>query len=179
MQLSEHFTLEELIYSDTAKRYGINNTPPMVHEGALKHTCLYLLEPLRALLNVKYVGRLIGAKVITKVLIKITSGYRSEKLNTKVGGAKNSQHLSGEACDCEAVFIFTDGSKQVLNYMALFADIKQFCNDGLLAVDQCIQEKSGAAVWVHVSHHPSGKTLDRRQFLKYNNGKYTLDVDLP
>ena len=164
MQLTEHFTKEELIYSDTAKRLGIPNEPPMVHEGTLKHTCQYLLEPLRALLNVKYVGRVINGKIISKVIIKITSGYRSEKLNQKVGGAKNSQHLSGESVDCEAVFIFTDGSKQVLNYMALFADIKQFVNDGLLSVDQCIQEKSGQAVWVHISYSIVDK--NRKQFLK-------------
>lgn len=169
MQLTEHFTLEELIKSDTAKRLGIPNEPPMVHQGTLKHTCQYLLEPLRALLNVKYVGRVIGGKTISKVIINITSGYRCEKLNTKVGGKDNSQHKSGESCDCEAVFIFTDGSKQVLNYMALFADIKQFVADGLLSVDQCIQEKSGNAVWVHISYSILGATRNRKQFLKINS----------
>lgn len=167
MNLTEHFTKEELIYSDTAKRLGISNEPPLVHEGTLKHTCQYLLEPLRALLNVKYVGRIINGKTISKVIIKITSGYRSEKLNEKVGGAKNSQHLDGQACDIEAVFVFTDGSKQVLNYMALFADIKQFVNDGLLTIDQCIQEKSGSAVWIHISYSIVDK--NRKQFLKITN----------
>ena len=166
MNLTEHFTKEELIYSDTAKRLGIPNEPPLVHLGTLKHTCQYLLEPLRALLNVKYVGRVINGKTISKVIIKITSGYRSEKLNAKVGGKSNSQHLSGESVDCEAVFIFTDGSKQVLNYMVLFADIRQFVTDGLLSVDQCIQEKSGNAVWVHVSYSILGSTKNRKQFLK-------------
>lgn len=169
MQLTEHFTLEEMIYSDTAKRLKINNEPPMVHQGTLKHTCAWLLEPLRALLNVKYVGRLINGKTISRVILKITSGYRCEELNQKVGGAKGSQHVSGEAADLEAVFIFTDGSKQVLNYMALFADIKQFVNDGLLSVDQCIQEKSGSIVWVHVSYSILGATRNRKQFLKINS----------
>ena len=169
MQLTEHFTLEELIYSDTAKRFGINNEPPLTHRGTLKHTCQYLLEPLRALLNVKYVGRVINGKTISKVIIKITSGYRCEKLNAKVGGAKNSQHQSGESCDIEVIFIFTDGSKQALNYMALFADIRQFVNDGLLSVDQCIQEKAGNAVWVHVSYSIMGSTKNRKQFLKINS----------
>lgn len=167
MNLTEHFTLEELIHSDTAKRLGINNEPPIILHGALKHTCQYLLEPLRALLNVKYVGRVINGKIISKVIIKITSGYRCEKLNQKVGGKSNSQHVSCEAADIEAVFIFTDGSKQVLNYMALFADIKQFVNDGLLSVDQCIQEKSGQAVWVHVSYSIVDK--NRKQFLKISS----------
>ena len=166
MQLTEHFTLEELIYSDTAKRLGINNTPPLVYENTLKHTCQYFLEPLRALLNIKYVGRVINGKTVKQVSYRITSGYRSEKLNTKVGGVKNSQHLTGEAVDGEAVFIFTDGSKQVLNYMALFSDIKQFVADGLLSVDQCIQEKSGNIVWVHTSYSAMGASKNRKQFLK-------------
>lgn len=169
MNLTEHFTKEELIYSDTAKRFGIPNEPPLIHEETLKHTCLYLLEPLRALLNIKYKGRTISGKTISKVIIKITSGYRCEKLNSKVGGKDNSQHKTGEAADIEVVFIFTDGSKQVLNYMALFADIKQFVTDSLLSVDQCIQEKSGNSVWVHISYSIMGATKNRKQFLKINS----------
>ena len=169
MNLTEHFTLEEFTYSDTAKRLGINNEPPMVMIGTLKHTCQYLLEPLRALLNIKYVGRIINKKTVKSVILKITSGYRCEKLNSKVGGKENSQHKTGEASDIEVIFIFTDGSKQVLNYMALFADIKQFVTDSLLSVDQCIQEKSGNSVWVHISYSIMGATKNRKQFLKINS----------
>lgn len=166
MQITEHFTLEELIYSDTAKKLNINNEPPLILHGALKHTCQYLLEPLRALLNVKYVGRVINGKIISKVILRITSGYRCEKLNEKVRGAKNSQHVSCEAADIEAIFIFQDKTKQVLNYMALFADINQFVNDDLLSIDQCIQEKAGDAIWVHVSYSILGQQKNRKQFFK-------------
>ena len=34
--------------------------------------------------------------------IGVTSGYRSAELNRAVGGAKNSQHLRGEAADITA-----------------------------------------------------------------------------
>ena len=45
-----------------------------------------------------------------------------------------------------------------------------------ISVDQCIQEKSGNAQWVHISHSAWGKTRDRRQFLKYNGKSYLLDT---
>lgn len=170
MQLTEHFTKEELIYSDTAKRLGINNEPPLVHEGTLKHTCQYLLEPLRALLNIKYKGRLINGKMVSKVIINITSGYRCEKLNAKVGGKSTSQHQTGEAADLEAILIFTDKSKLVLNYKELFKDIKEFVQAGLLSVDQCIQERASktGATWVHVSYSILGSTRNRKQFFEIN-----------
>ena len=52
--LSKYFTLEEMIASDTAKAKKINNSPTEFHKKILIHTCQYLLEPLRALLNQKY-----------------------------------------------------------------------------------------------------------------------------
>ena len=173
MQLTEHFSKEELIYSETAKKYNISNEPPMVHEGTLKHTCQWLLEPLRALLNVKYVGRVVDGKVVKQVIIKITSGYRSTAVNQalKKEGlhpSETSQHCSGEAADIEAVLIFTTGSKKVLDYKELFADIKEFVKANLLSIDQCIQEKDGQAVWVHVSYSIVGSAKNRKQFIILN-----------
>ena len=69
--LSEHFTLDEMIYSDTAKAKKINNSPTEIHKKVLKHTCQYLLEPLRALLNEKY--KIYNGKKVKKVTIKVTS----------------------------------------------------------------------------------------------------------
>ena len=169
MKLTEHFTKEELIYSATAIKYKLSNEPPLVHEGTLKHTCKYLLEPLRALLNIKYVGRIINNKVVKKVIINVTSGYRSLAVNQalKKEGfhpSDKSQHCSDEAADIEAVLIFIDNSKQVLNYKALFEDIKDFVSSGVLSVDQCIQEKDGSAQWVHVSYSILGAEKNRKDF---------------
>lgn len=171
--LSPHFTLEELTVSDTAKKYKISNLPTPIHEKTLVHTCQYLLEPLRALLNNKY--KSYDNKKVKYVSIRITSGYRSAALNAKVGGVKTSQHLSGEAIDCEAKVVFQDGTSKVLPYTELYADVKAFVKAGKLSVDQCIQEKSGSAVWVHVSHSAAGKTKDRKQFLIYNGKTYKED----
>lgn len=169
MNLTEHFTLEEFIKSDTAKRLGINNEPPMVQQGVLKHTCKYFFEPLRALLNIKYVGRIVNNKIIKKVIINITSGYRCDKLNLKVGGKSNSRHCSGEAGDFEAVLIFIDNTKLVLDYRTLFNDIRDFTSTGLISVDQCIQEKSGDAKWVHCSYSIMGADKNRKQFFEINS----------
>ncbi len=50
----------------------------------LKALCEEVLEPLR---------QWYGKPII------IGSGYRSPALNKAVGGVKNSQHMTGEACD--------------------------------------------------------------------------------
>lgn len=83
MKLSEHFTLEELTFSQTAARKGINNTPNNSVIENLKQLCV-LLEEVRDVC---------GAP------IRISSGYRSPALNVSIGGAKNSQHCLGQAAD--------------------------------------------------------------------------------
>lgn len=168
VKLSEHFTEDEFCYSDTAKSLGIKNAPTQVHLNTMKHTCNYLLEPLRALLCTKYA---------TTVYIRITSGYRSALLNSKIyGSSSTSQHCNGAAADIEAYY-YVNGKKTIINYVTLYELIKGWVKEKKISVDQCICERNKAgAVWVHVSHSPSGKTLDRRQFLKYNGTTYTLDT---
>lgn len=171
--LSPHFTLEECTVSDTAKKYGIKNLPTPAHEKTLVHTCTYLLEPLRTLLNEKY--KEYKGKKVKGVSIRITSGYRCSNLNAKIGGAKTSQHLTGEAIDMEAKLMFQDNTSKVLPYTELYADVKSFVKSGKLSVDQCIQEKRLYATWVHVSHSAWGKSKDRKQFLIYNGKTYKED----
>lgn len=176
-QLSAHFTLEELIYSDTARAKGISNNPTATHLTCLKHTALYLLEPLRTLLNAKY--KIYNGKQVDHVGLRITSGYRSPALNAAVKGSSTSQHCQGCAVDCEAVIYFKDKTKTVLPYTTLYEDVKAWVKAGNISVDQAIEEKSGAARWVHLSHSSAGRTRDRRQFLKFDGVSYKLDVDLP
>ena len=87
MNLSEHFTLEEMVFSQTAVRKGIDNAPDAIVIGNLTNLCEHILEPIR-----KGLAR----------PIHISSGYRCEALNKAIGGAKNSQHIEGKAADISA-----------------------------------------------------------------------------
>ena len=84
MNLSKHFTLAEMTFSPTAIKKGIDNTPNSQAIRNLEALCKNILEPLRA-----YIG---GP-------IKVSSGYRSEVLNSLIGGSKSSQHRFGQAVD--------------------------------------------------------------------------------
>lgn len=83
MQLTPHFSLEELTISQTAERKSIDNTPSPKVLSALTYTAQQM-ELVRSLLGNS---------------ISISSGYRSPELNREVGGATNSQHVLGEAVD--------------------------------------------------------------------------------
>ena len=84
MNLTPHFTLEELVYSDTAIANGFDNTP--TQEVLVRLTQLALvMEAVRSLCGNNAVA--------------ISSGYRSPPVNAAVGGASNSAHLYGCACD--------------------------------------------------------------------------------
>ena len=82
--MSEHFSLAELTFSQTALRLGIDNTPGASQIDNLNRLCLVLLEPIRTLLNVP---------------IHVDSGYRSPAINHLVGGASSSAHMDGRAAD--------------------------------------------------------------------------------
>lgn len=174
-KISEHFTEEELTYSDTAIKYGASNKPSAIHLKTLKHTCDYGLEPLRRLFNEEYVGKVMYGKTVKVVTIKITSGYRSNTVNSlleKEGyhPSRTSQHCTGEAVDFEIVLKFTDGTKTGLPYQTTYSHIKKWVKAGKLSVDQCLQEKQGNAMWVHFSYKAGGASVNRKDFKKTTDG---------
>ncbi len=127
MQLSPHFTLAELTFSETAKRHGINNTPDAAGIEKLRRICETILEPVRA-----HFGR----------PVHVNSGYRSVAVNKRIPGSSNtSQHTLCEAVDFEV--------PGVSNY-----DVAHWCQDNLdfgqLILEFYVpgQPSSG---WVHCS----------------------------
>ena len=144
MKLSENFTLEELIRSNTAERMGIDNVPKdeKVVEN-LRSLCLEVLQPLR-----DYVG----------APVHINSGYRCPELNMTVGGVKNSQHCRGEAADIRIV-----SPKQGREWAAWIEDNCRF--------DQMLLERNkSGAVWLHVScKRDASKNRQSFKILKVEN----------
>ena len=119
----QYFTIDELVYSDTAKKYKIDNTPNAMVLKNLKEL-IDFLNPLREAWGSS---------------IRINSGYRCPELNKKVGGSNTSAHLLGWAADLWPVNGQYDKFKDfVVNYLK----DKQF--------DQCIEEKAGTSRWVHL-----------------------------
>ena len=84
MNLSTHFTLEELTRSDAAARNGWDNTPNEQETENLKRLAV-LLESVKSAVGMKPV--------------MINSGFRSKKVKDAVGSKDTSQHRLGCAAD--------------------------------------------------------------------------------
>lgn len=108
MKITDNFTFEELIHSDTAIKYGIDNIPEPEELATMIQLCETVLQPIRD---------------VWQGPIKINSCYRCKKLNTKVGGAKNSAHLYGAGADITVGN--KDKNKQLFNTILSMIDRKQ------------------------------------------------------
>ncbi|MDD2056168.1 D-Ala-D-Ala carboxypeptidase family metallohydrolase [Pseudomonas sp. GD03860] len=83
MYLSEHFTLAEMVVSETAARRGIDNTPTPSIMANLRRLCAFLEQV-----------RLLHGKPVL-----VSSAYRNVELNTALGGSTSSAHTRGLAAD--------------------------------------------------------------------------------
>ena len=126
MRVPRDFTIDELIRSATAERLGIDNFPPPEEMANLRQLAVKILQPLRD---------------AWQRPIIVTSGYRSPALNKALGGARNSQHLMGQAADICA----TDPADN----KALFLTAVRLIQEGTLQVGQLIDEY--AYQWIHIS----------------------------
>ena len=84
MNLTPHFTLEELTASETAERNGWDNSPNDQELTNLTRLADFL-EQVKVVLDGKP--------------IMISSGLRTKKVNDAVGSKDSSQHRTGCACD--------------------------------------------------------------------------------
>lgn len=126
-KISKYVTSKELVKSTTAIRHGIDNTPTWEHYENAKRIATKIFDVVRENFAVP---------------LYISSFYRSNALNEKIGGSKTSQHSKGEAMDIDA-----DVYGGVSN-----ADVFNYIKDNL-EFDQLIWEFGDSANpdWVHVS----------------------------
>lgn len=121
MNLTEHFTLAEMTFSQTAARKGLDNTPDEISLDNLQYTA-ECMEEVRDLLGYP---------------INISSAYRSPEVNKAVGStAKKSQHMSGQAVDFTCPSFGTP------------RDVVEAIIDSDIVYDQIILEFDR---WVHIS----------------------------
>ena len=157
----KHFTISELLKSDTAIKRGLWNGAPKEAEENLRSLVEQVLDPLR---------EAYGKPVY------VNSGYRCPRLNRLVGGSPNSQHMRGEAADIVAHALMAGSthpapqgliagkdprSPSLQDNLKLGKLIEQLGNFDQLIYEQCDQH--GNPRWIHVSWKRNG--WNRKQVL--------------
>lgn len=120
----KYFSIDEMVRSATAKKYGIDNRPS---QDILNNLVLFIetvLDPIRE----DWGGP-----------ISVSSGYRCPELNAKVGGAKTSGHLYGYCADLQVKGDLRKFSNFVIEWM----------KDHHMKWDELLYESSGGVTWLH------------------------------
>ena len=136
---TEFFTLEEMLATST----GLPNQPPAALLPRIEDT-MRRMDEVREALNKP---------------VRITSGYRSPAVNSRIGGSRTSDHMLGCAVD----------------FVCANMDPKDICNvllDAYIEFDQLIAEYRNGVRWVHIGF---GSKM-RRQVLTYRDGKYLTNL---
>ena len=134
--ISKHISDREGVYSTTATRRGLDNTPNVGQLLNMKLLAEKVFEPLR-----DWVG---GP-------IRINSFFRGEELNKAIGGSSKSQHCKGQAIDIDDTFGRMTNAE-------MYHWIKEY-----LEFDQMIWEfgDDDNPDWVHVSYVSEDENRNR------------------
>lgn len=172
-RLSEHFRLGEFLRSDTAERkpewVEAQYNPAESVIGCLSFMVATALEPIRSTFAYP---------------MRISSGYRSPPVNAAVGGSATSQHLLGQAADCQ----IDDGFLSASDFEPLRTRIRERIHDRTgrkprddlnanfylfayvvlriddFGIDQVIHEYglgAGRPAWVHIAASAGGPKAAR------------------
>ena len=149
MKLSEHFSLKELIKSDTAKRLGIDNLPEAQEIAGLAVLCHRILEPVRVQFGKPF---------------SPSSGFRSVAVCEAIGSKATSQHTKGQAADFEVIGL---DNLELARWIAETLEFDQLIVEGYEAGDT----NSG---WIHCSYNHLGaqrkNILHTSDFRTYQDG---------
>jgi zinc D-Ala-D-Ala carboxypeptidase len=135
-KLTEHISYVEA----TKTSQKLDNTPNEKQLKAMKELALNVFEPLRI-----WAGE----------PIRVNSFFRSEAVNRKIGGAKNSQHKANDGSAIDISAMSKKNNADLFNYILKNLDF-----------DQLIWEFGNDKIpgWVHVSYCTERK--NRKQVLK-------------
>jgi len=129
-QLTQNFSLHELVKSETALRHDMENSPGPAETGNLAELAGKVLQPIRDHFQKG---------------VKVNSGYRSPDVNAKVGGSRTSDHCKGMAADIEIPGMpNAELAEWIRDNLAFTQVILEFYTQGI--------PDSG---WVHVSYDPA------------------------
>ena len=144
--ISKHISDKEGVYSITAMRRGIDNTPNEEQRINMELLALKVFEPIR-----EWVG---GP-------IRINSFFRCKALNKAIGGSTTSQHCKGQAMDID------DGGCKKTN-----AEMYEWIKENL-DFDQMIWEfgDDKNPNWVHISYVSPEENRNRCLKAYRENGK--------
>ena len=145
-KISKNITYKEAIYSQTAKRKGIENKPNDEQMANMFSIAEMIFQPLRS-----WVG---GP-------IKITSFFRSPELNRVIGGSKSSQHCKGQAMDLDDVYGHKTNAE-------MFMYIRENLNFDQLIWEFGTDENPS---WIHVSYVDAQENRNRCLKAYKKNGK--------
>lgn len=121
--MAKYFKLSEFLYSSTAYKHKVDNTP---NEEQKEHL-IELMEFMD------------GFRAFWGGPIIVSSGFRCEELNELVGGAKNSAHKYGYAVD----FVPANNKKK-----ECYEAFKEYLKDK--EFDELLLEKnSKGSIWIH------------------------------
>ena len=149
--ISKHISYKEGVYSMTATRLGIDNTPGDDQLHFMEIIAEKVFEPLREWVS--------GP-------IKINSFYRCPELNKAIGGSATSQHCKGQAMDIDDTF-----------HKATNAEMYHWIKENL-DFDQMIWEfgDDDNPDWVHISYVSEEDNRNRclKAYRKDGRTKYVV-----
>jgi hypothetical protein len=142
-RVSPHFGLREVCVT----RSGYDNTPSDEERKRLAEFFNAIMEPIRAQFGP----------------IRVNSGFRSARVNKAIGGARDSAHLYG--CACDFVPMMPGVSLSEIMHWVVSSD---------LPYDQVIFERKGASRWIHIGGlRPNHERKPRRHALMIVDGTCT------
>ena len=142
-KISDNISYKEATRSETAQRLGISNKPKKEHIENMELIADKIFKPLREWVDHP---------------LRINRFYRSEELNSRIGGSLSSAHKDGLAMDLDSL-----GGKTNLEMFHYIKDNLEF--------DQLIWEfgTDKRPDWVHVSYNSNGKQRGQILVAKRNS----------